>query len=103
MTDLIESLGKAVVPAAVGVGFALCAEIRRAFRMSIGSAIICFGRLLSSDQIDRYALVSLNNFFAASDGPRPSFRLWPQTVIWWFFPGFGALLAISSVEYYSFY
>ena len=25
-----------------------------------------------------------------SDGPA-DFRIWPQSAIWWFFPGFGAL------------
>lgn len=35
-------------------------------------------------------LVFLSEWYAALDGPA-SFRLFPQTAIWWFFPGFGAL------------
>ena len=35
-------------------------------------------------------LVYLSRWYAALDGPA-SFRLFPQTAIWWFFPGFGAL------------
>jgi hypothetical protein len=35
-------------------------------------------------------LVFLNGWWGALDGPS-SFRLFPQTAIWWFFPGFGAL------------
>jgi len=36
-------------------------------------------------------LVSLNRYLAASDGPEMSLRLWPQSAIWWFFPGFGSV------------
>jgi len=36
------------------------------------------------------ALVWLNQYLATADGPA-EFRLWPQSAIWWFFPGFGAL------------
>jgi hypothetical protein len=35
-------------------------------------------------------LVYLSRWYAALDG-LASFRLFPQTAIWWFFPGFGAL------------
>jgi hypothetical protein len=35
-------------------------------------------------------LVFLNGWYAGLDGPA-SFRLFPQTAIWWFFPGFAAL------------
>jgi len=38
-----------------------------------------------------YLFVSLNHYLAASDGPEASLWLWPQTAIWWFFPGFGAV------------
>ena len=38
-----------------------------------------------------HLLVSLNRYLASGDGPATSFRLWPQTAIWWFFPGFGAV------------
>ena len=34
--------------------------------------------------------VWLNRYIAAAEGPA-EFTLWPQTAIWWFFPGFGAL------------
>jgi hypothetical protein len=36
------------------------------------------------------ALLWLNRSLANADGPA-RFELWPQSVIWWFFPGFGAL------------
>jgi hypothetical protein len=36
------------------------------------------------------ALVLLNRYFSTTDGPA-EFRLWQQSAIWWFFPGFGAL------------
>lgn len=36
------------------------------------------------------ALVWLNRNFAAADGPT-EFLIWPQSAIWWFFPGFGAV------------
>ena len=35
-------------------------------------------------------LVFISGWYAALDGPA-SFRLFPQTAIWWFFPGFCAL------------
>ena len=38
-----------------------------------------------------HLLVSLNRYLGTSDGPETSLRLWPQTAIWWFFPGFGAV------------
>jgi hypothetical protein len=34
--------------------------------------------------------VSLNQYIATSRGPA-AFLLWPQSAMWWFFPGFGAL------------
>jgi hypothetical protein len=36
------------------------------------------------------ALVLMNRYFSNHDGPA-EFRLWQQSAIWWFFPGFGAL------------
>jgi hypothetical protein len=35
-------------------------------------------------------LVWLNRYLATADGPS-DFRQWPQSAIWWFFPGFGAV------------
>lgn len=35
-------------------------------------------------------LVRLNRYLANADGPA-HFRQWPQSAIWWFFPGFGAI------------
>ena len=35
-------------------------------------------------------LVGLNHYLSVAQSPE-GFRLWPQTAIWWFFPGFGAL------------
>jgi hypothetical protein len=36
------------------------------------------------------AFVHLNEYLTALDGP-PDFRIGPQSAIWWFFPGIGAL------------
>jgi hypothetical protein len=36
------------------------------------------------------AFIWLNHYLATFDGPT-EFQLWPQSAIWWFFPGFGAL------------
>ena len=36
------------------------------------------------------AFAGLNRYIATSDG-QAEFLLWPQSAIWWFFPGFGAL------------
>ncbi len=107
MTDLIELLGKAVVPVAVGVGFALARKyVKPSARLSelqlsalddrfrqtkwmVGISVVAVGVVFV--WTTHYILVSLNNLFAATDGPLTSFRLWPQTAIWWFFPGVGAL------------
>ena len=107
MTDLIELLGKAAVPIAVGVGFALARKyVKPSARLSevqlsalddrfrqikwiVGISVVAVGVVFV--WTTHYVLVSLNELFAASDGPRTSFRLWPQTAIWWFFPGSGAL------------
>jgi hypothetical protein len=40
--------------------------------------------------ITHTALVRLNEYFAAADGPA-DIHLWPQSAIWWFLPGLGAL------------
>jgi hypothetical protein len=58
-------------------------------KWAVGITVIAVG--VAFVWITHYILVSLNNLFAASDGPQAAFRLWPQTAIWWFFPGFGAL------------
>jgi len=73
------------------------AEIRKAFRTSIGMQLSALDDCFRQTQwivgisvvavgvvfvwTTHCVLVSLNNLFAASDGPRPSFRLWPQTAI----------------------
>ena len=36
------------------------------------------------------ALILLNKYFSTKDGPAES-RLWQQSAVWWFLPGFGAL------------
>jgi hypothetical protein len=97
MTDLGESLGKAAVPVAVGVGLALARKyVKPSARLSemqlsalddcfrqtqwiVGISVVAVGVVFV--WTTHYVLVSLNNLFAASDGPRPSFRLWPQTAI----------------------
>lgn len=100
---------KALVPAVVLIAFALA---RRYFP---ATSVKAPGRDYSLEELDvrfsgeqwlvtggmvtigiifaistHAALVWLNRFLAAPDSPT-NFILWPQSAIWWFFPGFGAL------------
>jgi hypothetical protein len=52
------------------------------FSMVVVGALFAFGT--------HAALVWLNRYLAKTDGSS-QFLLWPQSAIWWFFPGFGAL------------
>ena len=55
---------------------------------SVGFAMVVIGVLFV---LGTYAaLVWLNRYLATADGPA-QFLIWPQSAIWWFFPGFGAL------------
>ena len=107
MTDAIQFAAKAIVPIAVAVGFALARKyVKPSTRLSeaqlsaldtrfehtkwvVGISMVAVAALFV--WTTHRVLVSLNDFLAAGDGPETSLRLWPQTAIWWFFPGFGAL------------
>jgi hypothetical protein len=54
----------------------------------VGFAMVVIGIVFF--WLTHLALVALNRGLAASEGPA-YFVLLPQTAIWWFFPGFGAL------------
>lgn len=107
MGGLTELAARAVVPAAVGVGFALARKyVKPSVRLSeyelsvlderfrrtkwiVGTSMV--GVCVVFFWITHHVLVLLNNLFASGDGPTTSLRFWPQTAIWWFFPGFGAI------------
>lgn len=107
MSGAIQFAVRAVVPVAVAVAFALARKyLKPSARLSeaqlsaldtrfeqtkwvVGISLIVVGVLFA--WITHYLFVLLNRYLAASDGPEGSLRLWPQTAIWWFFPGFGAL------------
>lgn len=38
-----------------------------------------------------FVFVLLNRYLVANDDSGSSLQLWPQSAIWWFFPGFGAV------------
>jgi hypothetical protein len=106
---VIEILGKALVPLSVFGAFALCRkylpaapitkssdeysfeELDRRFRKTMWTFSLCMlgvGVLFAWSA--HAALVWTNHYLAVSDGPA-EFWQFPQTAIWWFFPGFGAL------------
>ncbi|HKN17730.1 MAG TPA: hypothetical protein VJX47_12345 [Candidatus Sulfotelmatobacter sp.] len=98
---------KALVPVAVAVCFALARKyLKPQARLSetqlsaldgrfeqikwvVGVSMIAVANLFA--WATHHLLVSLNRYLAAGDGPETALRLWPQTAIWWFFPGFGAV------------
>lgn len=107
MSDVIRFAGKALVPIVVAVAFALArkylkpsarlseAELSaldarfRGTKWMVGVSMVAVGVVFAWST--HHVLVSVNRYFAVTDSPEPSFRLWPQTAIWWFFPAFGAL------------
>src|SRR5580704_344808 len=107
MSEEIQFAAKAIVPVAVVVAFALARKyLKPSARLSeaqlsaldarfqrikwfVGASMI--GVAVVFVWATHYVLVSLNRHFAASDGPGTWLQLWPQTAIWWFFPGAGAL------------
>jgi hypothetical protein len=107
MNVATQFAGKAMVPIAVGVGFALARKyLKPSVRLSEAQLSALDGRFQRTQWVvgasliavavvfvwtTHYTLVSLNRYLAASDAAEASLRLWPQSVIWWFFPGFGAL------------
>jgi hypothetical protein len=107
MNGVIQFAAKAIVPLVVAVCFALARKyLKPSARLSetqlsaldarfqqtkwvVGISMIAVAVLFA--WTTHHLLVSLNRYLAASDGPETSLRLWPQTAIWWFFPGFGAV------------
>jgi hypothetical protein len=107
MSELIQFAAKAIVPAAVVIGFALARrylkpsaplseaqlsaldERFQRTRWVVGASVIAIA--VAFVWCTHYILVSLNHHLAASDGPGTWLHLWPQPAIWWFFPGFGAV------------
>jgi hypothetical protein len=102
-------LGRALVPFVVLVVFALArryisaASIKsptnqvslddldarfRSTKWIVGLSMVVIGILFVVSV--HAAFVWLNRLIATADGPA-DFQLWPQSAIWWFFPGFGAL------------
>jgi hypothetical protein len=107
MSGATQFAARAIVPIAVGIGiaiarkylkpsvrlpeaqlFALDARFRRT-QWVVGVSLIVVAVAFVSTT--HHILVSLNRYLAESDGAETSLRLWPQSAIWWFFPGFGAL------------
>jgi len=107
MDGVIQFAAKAMVPVVVAVCFALA---RKCLKPSARLSELQLSALDARFQQTRWVigismtavavlfawtthclLVSLNRYLASSDGAETSLRLWPQTAIWWFFPGFGAV------------
>lgn len=105
----LNALAKAAIPAAVGLVFGLArrflparpladslspyslAALNERFRNTqwiVGFGMVVIGIVFF--WLTHLALVALNRGLAASEGPA-YLLLSPQTAIWWFFPGFGAL------------
>jgi hypothetical protein len=107
MSGAIQFAAKAIVPIAVGVGIALARKyLKPSVRLSEAQLFALDARFQRTQWVvgvsliavavvfvwtTHHILVSLNRYLSASDGAETSLRLWPQTAIWWFFPGFGAL------------
>jgi hypothetical protein len=107
MSGATQLAAKAIVPIAVVVGIALARRcLRPSVRLSEAQLFALDARFQRTQWVvgvsliavavvfvwtAHHILVSLNRYLAASDGAETSLRLWPQTAIWWFFPGFGAL------------
>ena len=107
MSDNVEFGARAAVTVAVALCFALARKYLKPsaqlseqqlsildarFRHTkwvVGTGMVATG--IGFAWATHYAFVSLNHYLAVSDGPDTSFLLWPQTAIWWFFPGFGAV------------
>jgi hypothetical protein len=107
MNGVIQFAAKAIVLLAVAFCFALARKyLKTSNRLSetqlsaldarfqqtkwvVGSSVVTVAVLFA--WITHYLLASLNRYLASTDGPETLLRLWPQTAIWWFFPGFGAV------------
>jgi hypothetical protein len=107
LAKVIGFLGSALVPLAVLFTFALARRYMSAAKMKppeqqyseedgkFGSrywivqiCIVVVGTLFALST--HAAFVWLNRYICTAEGPS-DFQLWPQSAIWWFFPGFGAL------------
>jgi hypothetical protein len=107
MIDVTNFASRAIVPTLVAVCFGLArkylkpsvllpekklAELDARFQQTkwvVGVGMIAIvGAFVWTTH---YVLVSLNRYLAAGDGSGTLLQLWPQSAIWWFFPGFGAL------------
>jgi hypothetical protein len=107
MSEVIQFATRAIVPAAVAIGLVLARKyLKPSARLSeaqlsalderfqrtkwvVGTSLIAVAVVFV--WATHYILVSLNRYLAAGDGPEAVLHLWPQTAIWWFFPGFGAV------------
>jgi hypothetical protein len=107
MRGITEFAGRAIVPFTVVFFFALARKYLKPStplseeRLSsldsrfqrtkwfIGCAIVAVAVLFA--WATHYVLVSVNRYLAVSDSPEGSLHLWPQSTIWWFLPGFGAV------------
>jgi hypothetical protein len=103
MSGATQLAAKAIVPIAVVVGIALARRcLRPSVRLSEAQLFALDARFQRTQWVvgvsliavavvfvwtAHHILVSLNRYLAASDGAETSLRLWPQTAIWWFFPG----------------
>jgi hypothetical protein len=107
-SDTASLIGRMIVPAAVLAGLGLLrrflpprkvdpGESRasnqanddfRGTQWVVGSSMVLVA--LTFALLTHSALVMANRYFAEADGPA-AFRLLPSPVIWWFFPGFGAI------------
>lgn len=110
MSDqFISFLGKALVPFVVFLVFALARkhlpaasaeppkharskeDLTALFRHTQWIVGLCMLVLAILFALGTHALlVWLNRYLATADGPA-YFHHWPQSAIWWFFPGFGAI------------
>jgi len=108
MTSPIDLLGRALVPIAVFAAFALFRKYVPAklpetpnepsskdldtrfehTKWTFGIGMVLIGILFA--WATHAVLVWTNGYLSHSDGPA-NFLFLPQTAIWWFFPGFGAL------------
>jgi hypothetical protein len=107
MSEAIQFAAKAIVPVAVGVGFAFARKyLKPSARLSEAQLSALDARFRKTKWFvvagmiavavifvwaTHHMLVSVNRYLAASDAQEAPLRLSPQTAIWWFFPGFGAL------------
>jgi hypothetical protein len=107
--SIVEFLAKAAIPVAVALVFALARRYMSAAKLKppaeaysprdldirfnslqwlVGAGTALIGILFALGSYGFF--LRMNRFLASFDGPA-NFWIWPQSAIWWFFPGFGAL------------